>query len=160
MIRLIILALGLFLFWLILFSGASKQNKRIFSGITVLLMVLIVVIESAGTTPRSGVISPEQIVVCGATSAVHSYRSNYSVSFCLQNNATQGTVKRLELRFNALSCITKPCQTIDSTTKSMSMQLAPGEQLEQIENLAFDQLTAKPESLVWQVEILDVKATK
>lgn len=160
MIRLIILALGLFLFWLNLFSGASKQNKLIFSGITVLLMVVIVFIESVGTSPRSGLISPEQVVVCGATSAERSYRSNYSVSFCLQNDAKHGTIKRLDLRFNALSCATKPCQVFDSATKSMSMKIAPGEQLEKIQNLAFNQLTPKLESLVWQVEILDVKAIK
>jgi hypothetical protein len=160
MIRLIILALGLFLFWLNMFSGASKKNKRIFSGITVLLMLVIVFIESAGTTPRSGVISREQIAVCGATSAEHSYRSNYNVSFCLQNNATQGTVKRLDLRFSALSCATKPCQTLSSATKSMSMEIAPGKQLEQTENLSFDQLSSELENLTWQVEVIDVKATK
>ena len=160
MIRLIILVLGLFLFWLNLFSGASKQNKLIFSGIAALLIVVIVLIESAGTTPRSGVISPDQIVACGDTSAERSYRTNYNVSFCLQNNATHGTVKRLELRFSALSCATKPCQTIDSVTKPMSMVIAPGEHLEQIENLAFDQLAAGLEDLIWQVDVLDVKAIK
>ena len=160
MIRLIILALGLFLFWLIFFSGASKQNKRIVSGIAALLVVVMVWIESAGTTPRSGVISPDQIVACSDASAEHSYRSNYNVSFCLQNNATHGTAKRLELRFSALQCATKTCQSLDSATKSIALELAPGERVEQIENLAFEQLTAGLEGLIWQVDVLDVKATK
>ena len=159
MIRLIILAIGLFLLWLLFLSKFSKQHKIIYSASAITLLAVGVWFEGYGETPRFGLISNDQIVVCAAT-AEHSYRSNYNLSFCLQNESGFATAKRVELRFVAQDCNVDPCIELDAAIKQLGIDIAPGQQIQRTENLAFNALERLDLNLSWKIEVLSIKAVK
>ena len=159
MIRLLILLLGLFVFWVLFFSALRKQQKIIISLAVVLFAVAGAWFEGYGDTPRFGLIEPEQVVVCGV-SGHHSYRTNYQIQFCLENQAENAMVERLELRFIALDCSAGECQEIDSVSKQLNIQLSPQQQIEKTTNLAFNKLARESSPQTWLVEVISVKATK
>jgi hypothetical protein len=115
--------------------------------------------ESHGKTPREGLIDVTQVADCGTT-AEHSYRSNYNITFCLQNNSTSATAKRMQLRFIAEDCSAGACQELDAVIKDYSMEIAPGQNVNRTENMALDQLPRGANNFNWRVEPLKVKATR
>lgn len=157
MIRLIIFAIGLFLLWLLFASGFSKRNKIIFTVVALTLAIVGAIVEGFGETPRFGMIQNEQIVVCGVQ-AEYSYRSNYNITFCLKNTASTATTQRVTLRFAARDCTDEPCRELDAVEKQLGLVIAPGEQLQRVENLAFDKLNPQAADISWQVVVLKVKA--
>ena len=161
MIRLLILLLGLFVLWVLFYSGLRKQQKIIISLTVVLLAGAGAWFEGYGETPRFGLIQPEQVVVCGV-SGQHSYRTNYQIQFCLENMADDAIVARLELRFIALDCGDGDgdCQQVDFVDKQLNIELLPQQKTESTENLAFNKINPDTPTLTWMVDVLGVKATK
>lgn len=159
MIRLLILLLGLFVFWVLFYSGLKKQQKIIISLAVFLLAGAGAWFEGYGETPRFGLIMPEQVVVC-AVSGQHSYRTNYQIEFCLENQARDASVARLELRFFALLCTAGECFEADSVNKQLNVELLPHQRIEKTANLPFNKIVPEAASLTWKVDVVSVKAIK
>lgn len=159
MIRLLILALGVFLIWVLFFSGFTKQRKITISIIAVLIAIGGLWFEQRGQNLKSSLIAADQIADCGA-SATHTYRTNFDVRFCLQNNASKGTAKRVAMRFIALNCQQGDCQEIESVDKDIRVQIAPGEQATLVENLSFARVDPNAEGNVWTASALRVGAIR
>jgi len=159
MIRVFVLGLGLIVLWLLFLSNFSKQKKIILSLVAIAIGVAGVLYESYGETPRRGLIGTDQVVSCGVT-VEHSYRSNYNITFCLQNNAAKASVKRIEVRFIAENCASGTCQELDAVTKAFSMEIAPQTSAEHTVNLAFDKLQRGSNDFNWRTELVKVKATR
>jgi hypothetical protein len=158
MIRIIILVVGVFLLWLLFFSSFAKKKKIIIGSFAVALLAVGLWYESRGNTPKAGLIKVSEVISCG-TSAEFSYRSNYNVTVCLQNNSVSATVKRLELRVSVLSCVDSECREIDFAEKGVSLQIEPNQRVTKTLNLPFANLEPSMPSLNWVVETKSVRAT-
>ena len=117
MIRLIILALGVFLIWMLFYSGFSKQRRIIVSVVAMVVGILGLWLEQRGETPRSGRMPVSELVSCGV-SGKHSYRTNFDIEFCLENKSERATVKRVGLRFVAKQCIRGECSDVQEITSA------------------------------------------
>lgn len=157
MIRLVILALALFIIWLIFASNFSLQRKKIIVVAVVVLSAFGLWFEQRGETPKQGRISPDDIQPCGVT-ANHSYRSNFDIDFCLHNTSTVLTVKRIELKFLAQRCTEGQCSELQAVNKEVPLILAPSSKVSSRENLQFDLLDPTDHSIVWTVQPITVKA--
>jgi len=156
MIRLIILALGIFIIWVLFVSGFSKQRKIIISVFAVLISIAGLWFEQWGEVPKDNLISVSQVVDCGVTGA-HSYRTNYSIRFCLQNNATDATLKRAKISFSALNCESGECREIESVIKEIPLDVAPRASATMVESLSFNKLESTNDTIVWTVTPVKVK---
>lgn len=159
MIRIIILVIGVFLLWVLFLSPFTKQRKMVIGACAACILAIGLWYESHGKTPKSGLIDDSEIVSCGATGAF-SYRSNYNVDICLQNNSSLGTVQRIGLRVSVLNCENSKCEELDAIDKEISLQISPQQKVQTIQNLAFNELTARTPNLTWIVEITSVRATR
>ena len=159
MIRIIILAIGVFLLWVLFLSPFSKRQKIVIGACAACVLALGLWYESHGKTPKSGLIKVSEIVSCGA-SGEYSYRSNYNVDICLQNNSTIATVQRIGLRVSARSCENSNCIELDAVDKEISLQISPQQKVHTIQNLPFDKLDAQTPNLSWIVETTSVRATR
>lgn len=158
MIRLIILALGVFLIWLLFVSSFDRRRKIAISVVVLILAVLAVWFEGRGETPTTGRIQSTDIVVCGV-SASHSYRTNFDIEFCLQNNSVEATAKRIRMAFIAERCATSTeCIEVEKVNKEFAIELPPGLSKNQTENLNFKAVDSLDQSLSWRVEVEQVKA--
>lgn len=158
MIRIFILVIGIFLLWLLFISSFAKKKKIIIGLCAVVLLVTGLWYESRGNTPKAGLIEVGEVISCG-TSAEFSYRSNYNVNLCLQNNSTTATVKRLELRVSVLSCEDSICQEVDYSDKGVSLEIEPEQRINTTLNLSFARLEKDTPNLKWTVETRSVRAT-
>ena len=159
MIRLIIFLIGAVLLWILFASGFNKRLKIILSLSLLVILITGVWYENYGETPRSDLITTEQIVSCGV-SAKHSYRSDYKINYCLKNNSKVATTKRLELRFVAYDCLVQPCKEIESVIKEGNFEIAPEQKIKTEVSLAFDSLSLNQDNIEWKVDVVSVKAVK
>ena len=157
MIRLVIVAIGVFLVWLLFFSGAQKKSKLLLGFSALLLVGLSIWFEGFLKLPREGVIELQQISSCGIT-AKHSYRSNYEIEYCLKNASLGANVERIELRFVAEDCRQQPCIEKASVVKQRAVNIVAGESQYLSDNLAFDSIRDYPGELDWKIEVISVKA--
>lgn len=158
MIRLIIIAIAIFLIWVLFFSGFEKRRKIIISVIAVLICVAGMGWESFSKKPRSHLIATEQVVSCGVQ-AEHSYRSNYDLQICIENTASKGHVKRIDMTVNAQQCGNNAdCEVLESVTRSLSVDIAPQSSTTLQENLSFKSVDKNATGLQWGIEVLAVKA--
>lgn len=157
MIRLIILALGVFLIWMLFFSGFSKQRRVIVSVLAIVVCVAGLWLEQRGETPRSGRMPVSELVDCGV-SGKHSYRTNFDIEFCLENQSARATVKHVGLKFMAMQCEHGDCREVQTITKRLTINLAPSQRSTQTENINFSMIDPLDESVVWRVQTDSVKA--
>lgn len=157
MIRLIILALGTFLIWMLFFSGFSKQRRIVVSVLAIVVSAAGLWLEQRGETPRGGRMLTTELVSCGV-SGKHSYRTNFDIEFCLENQSARATVKRVGLKFVAKQCIRGECREVQSISKELSLDLAPAERSTQTENINFSMIDPLDKSVVWSVQTDSVKA--
>ena len=159
MIRIIILVIGVFVLWVLFFSPFSKQQKIVIGACAACILAIGLWYESHGKTPKSGLIGVSEIVSCGASGGF-SYRSNYNVDICLQNNSAVATVQRIGLRVAVLSCENSNCSEMDAVNKEISLQIGPKQRVQTIQNLSFDKLDPETPNLSWIVETTSVRATR
>ncbi|MEM7358021.1 MAG: hypothetical protein AAF431_02870 [Pseudomonadota bacterium] len=159
MIRIIVLAIGLFVIWMLFFSDFPRKRKIDFTLLALFLVVGGLWLEGRGSTPRMGLIEVEEVVSCGATGE-RSYLTNFNVDHCLQNNSTSASVKRLGLKFSALACADGECTELESVEKDLQIEIAPQETINNTENIAFNKVPKDAENLSWEVEVVSVKATR
>jgi len=158
MIRLIIIAIALFLIWVLFFSGFEKRRKIIISVVAVILCVAGMGLESFKKKPRSNLVSAAQLVSCGVQ-AVHSYRSNYDFQICIENTAKVGRIKRVDMTINAQQCVNgTDCELLESVERSLSVDIAPQKSTVLQENLSFKLVDKAAADLQWSIEVLSVKA--
>ena len=157
MIRLILLALGLFLLWVLFLSGFNKRQKISISVIALFISIACLWFDQASQTPRENLMSVEELEDCGVSSN-HSYRTNFDIEFCLRNTSLTATAKRLAISFIALDCIDGNCEELQVVTKDISLSLEPESQLRLKENLSFDKVDISSETVVWVVKVNSIKA--
>jgi len=157
MIRLIIFLIGALLLWILFISGFNKRLKIILSLSLLLMLFAGIWYENYGDTPRHGLISKDQIISCGVTGK-HSYRSDYRINFCLQNNSKNASSNRMELRFIAINCSVEPCIVIESVIKDLYFEIQPEQQYKGVVSLAFDSILQEHDKIKWMIEVESVKA--
>lgn len=158
MIRLIILALGVFVIWVLFVSEFDRRRKVLITIAAVFVAALGLWFGQASQAPRTGIVSTADIVTCGVNVS-HSYRSNFDIDFCLENRSADGTVKRLGLEFQASSCIQPECEKVQSVTKEIPVDIAPGTRLQRVENLRFDAVDPQAD-VIWSVQPVLIKAVR
>ncbi|MBT8114325.1 MAG: hypothetical protein KJP04_03035 [Arenicella sp.] len=114
-------------------------------------------LEQRGETPRAGRMAVAELVECGVNGK-HSYRTNFDIQFCLQNNSSQATVKRVALKFVALQCDLGDCREVQAVSKELACDLAPSERITLTENINFKMVDPLDENVVWSVQPTSVKA--
>lgn len=157
MIRLIILVLGIFLIWLLFYSNFSKQRRVVISLLAVTACVLGLWLEQRGESPRAGRMAVSELVQCGVT-GTHSYRTNFDIKFCLQNNSPAATVKRVALDFTALKCSQGDCREVQVVSRELACDLSPAARISLTENINFKLVDPLDKTIVWKVQPTSVKA--
>ena len=158
MIRLIILALGVFLIWVLFASSFDKPRKILISVVVALFALAGLWWESASDVPRDGRVVREQIELCGIETK-HTYRTNFDIHFCLRNNSETATVKRVAAKFIAQRCQpATSCTQIQSINKAIMLTIQPLAEVSYTENLSFDLVEIGDTSVSWTIEIEEVKA--
>ena len=162
MIRLVIALVGIFLIWVLFFSGLSKERKLAISAIALLLSVSGLWYESTFGKPVNNLVSPSQINSCG-TRAEHSYRSNFDVFLCLENTADVGLVKRLSFSVKASRCDDSSlsnCTELEQVKRGIAVNIPPNGSQEIKQNLSFSSVAPDAKNIVWSIDIHSVKASK
>jgi len=160
MIRLIIIAIGLFIIWVLFFSGFEKRRKIILAIVAVVLLIAGLILDGWGKNPRSNIVNINELSVCGVT-AQHSYRSNFNLEICLQNNSNTGAVKRVALVISAADCSAgELCTELQNVTRDFPIDLASDTKLVVEQNLAFDKVSPDNKTVKWSVQPVSVKAVR
>ena len=114
--------------------------------------------ESYSKKPKRNLVSASQVVSCGVQ-AQHSYRSNYDIQICLENTASKGRIKRIDMTINAQQCENNQnCAEIESVTRSLSVDIAPQTSSTLKENLSFKSVEKDIPGLQWSIDVSAVKA--
>ena len=158
MIRLFIFILALALIWLLFFTKLDIKRKSIAVTSVIIIFIVSLVFEMGNKTPRTGIISLDQVSTCGV-SAEFTYRTNYNIEFCIQNKSPESTVERVELEFSVSRC-DQICSVIQSQRKEITANLAGNSKAMFVENLRFDLVEKGEPNLFWEVSIKQVYATK
>ncbi len=168
MIRLVVAVIGLLLLLMWVAAPFAKRTKILISALALVAIITLASMEVYNNKPRSGLIDPVSISVCGLN-VTHSYRSDYKVALCLENT-TSATVKRIAFQVDGLRCPassqndnepkSKPegCKLLDSATRDVLLTIEAGAQTDLQETLRFDALTPAEADVTWSASILDIKA--
>lgn len=159
MVRLLIPLIAIFLIWLLFFSAFSKRIRIILCTGVVLLTALAFWLDMNSRAQRTGLIEKSQLINCGVQGKF-SYRSNFNLDLCLRNTAPKATVKKIQVRFDAVSCVKGTCTELQSRTETIHLEIAPGMQLVHTENLSFDHVSPDSQNLLWTAEITKAWASK
>ena len=158
MIRLIVALIGAFVIWVLFFSHFSKKQKIAIVFFAVMICISGIWYENASDKPRHNIVQLDEIVSCGV-SAVHTYRSNFDISLCLQNQSKQGHIKRIKLAIIAEQCSELDgCTELQRVIRDLSVDVPPNSFKTLIENLSFNQLDRGQENIKWRFETEFVKA--
>jgi len=159
MIRLILVAIGILIIWVLFLSKFNKQKKIIICITSLLVCIVAVWFDQYSQTPKEGVMRVNELEDCGVSSN-HSYRTNYDIEFCLRNLSLISTAKRVSISFTALNCAAGDCQEVQVIRKDVSLSLEPESQVTLQENLNFDQVERPANNVVWLARVDSVKAVK
>lgn len=144
---------------MLFFSDFPKKRKITYAVLAMVLAVTGLWLEGRGNTPRMGLIEVAEVVSCGAT-AQHSYLTNYNISYCLQNNSSDATVKRLGLRFTATNCIGDQCTELETVERELQLEIGPQATANATENISFERVEKEISDINWSVDVVSVKATR
>jgi len=116
--------------------------------------------ENSFHKPKDNIVQLNQVVNCGV-SATHTYRSNFDINLCLQNQSKIGRIKRIGLVIIAEQCSqADECVELQRVTRDLSINVLPNSLKELTENLSFNQVDKDQENIQWRFETQFVKATK
>lgn len=159
MVRLLIPLVAIFLVWLLFFSPFSKKLRLGLSAAVIVATVFGLWIDTNGRSVKTNRVVPNEVVTCGI-SGEYSYRTNYNVTVCLQNNADRASVQRLRVRFDVLACEGGDCETLDASEETFSVAIAPKTHVEHVANVSFDKLPANMEGPIFSATVLEVWASR
>jgi len=162
MLRFILLFIGLFLIWVLFFSNYKKAYKISISAISALVVACGLWWEMQRDALSTTLIDNEQIKICDLQ-ITHSYRTNYDVTVCLNNQTKDAVAKRIALRYTALLC-NPDCVVIDETDKERLITLPTLEQRILNDNIRFDNVDSTltkttPSTIQWRATVIEVKST-
>lgn len=124
------------------------------------MCVIGVWLESNAGLPRSGIIGKDDISSCGIE-AKHSYRSNFDLTICLRNNASDGLVKQLSLSIIVQSCSAPDnCLVLETVQRDVGVDIAPNTAVTIKQNLSFDAVDPAATNTVWTVQVMSVKGVR
>ncbi len=159
MIRVIIVLIFLFLVWVLYASGFEKPRKIRICIIAIVLCSIGFWFDGYYKRELNNLIDVSQVQVCGVTSEF-SYRTNYNLKICLQNEATDATVSRLKMVVIASNCAEQLCVEVQRVERDVLINIAPISRTTLEQNLSFDRVNPDQNSIQWSVEVLDIKATR
>jgi len=162
MIRLLIIAIGILLLWVLFVSNFKKSIKIILTICVLVIFGVGIWVEQADKVLKSNIIDATEIIDCGV-SAKHSYRTNYDVDFCLRNDSLIGVAKQINLDFIALRCVNGECSEIQKVNQDVLLSLEAKSSDWLTENVDFDKVSQVPENgatLLWSIDVQSVKAIK
>ena len=159
MIRLIVAIVGAFVIWVLFFSHFSKNQKISIVFFAVMICVSSIWYENASDKPKHNIVLVNDVVNCGV-SAIHTYRSNFNISLCVQNQSQQGHIKRIGLDIIAEQCAQlDECIELQRVTRDLSVNVLPSSSRELVENLSFSKVDPGQKNVQWRFETQFVKAT-
>ncbi|GHA19625.1 hypothetical protein GCM10008090_31650 [Arenicella chitinivorans] len=127
---------------------------------TVLVALLGAWFDGLGQNPKTGVIDPSELTVCGLEVA-HTYRTNFDVTLCVKNTATQADVTRLRYTIIAEQCDDSgACEQLAQATRDTLFAIQANTQTSKTQNLDFKPVDASVANLTWRATIDGVKATQ
>lgn len=161
MIRLIIVVVVIFLIWLLYILHLERKKKVVIAVGALTLCGVAIWLESYDQTARDGVVALDSVQVCGVE-GVHTYRSNFDVSICLENNDAVGTVKTVTMEVLAEQCggAAAECVLLKKLTRDFSLVLEPTEGTVLTRNIDFKGVDPSLESVRWSATVLRVQAIK
>ncbi len=159
MIRVIIVLVFLFLVWVLYVSGFEKPRKIRISIIALILCGIGFWFDGYDKRQVSNFVSIDDVVSCGVN-AEHSYRTNFDLAICVQNNAEKGTISRLNMAVIASQCDAQTCTQLQRVERSMLVNIPPKSLSTVDQNLSFDDVSPLLTNVQWSFEILETKALR
>jgi hypothetical protein len=159
MIRVIILVIFLFLVWVLYASGFEKPRKIRICIIALVLCAIGFWFDGYYKRELNNLLDVSQVRVCGVV-AEFSYRTNYDLEICLQNDASDATVSRLNMAVIASNCGPQNCVEVQRVEKDVLVSIAPLSRTTLEQNLSFDRVNPDQGSIQWSVEVIGIKATR
>ena len=159
MIRVIIVLVFLFLVWVLYVSGFEKPRKIRISIIALILCGIGFWFDGYDKRQVSNFVSIDDVASCGVNAA-HSYRTNFDLAICVQNNAEKGTINRLNMAVIASQCDAQTCTQLQRVERSMLVNIPPKSLSTVDQNLSFDDVSPLLTNVQWSFEILETKALR
>ena len=159
MVRLLIPLVAIILIWLLFFSSFSKRIRIAASSALIALTLFGLWLDTGGRGISTSRVDVDQVVSCGVTGS-YSYRTNYNLELCLQNNSSAASVRRLLLKFDAIDCKNGNCEVLDSVEDTVNLTIEPDSQIKRTENIAFDNVPEQSSDLQFAVSVLQVWASR
>ena len=178
MLRLLLILLAAVLVWILFFSTFERRTQIITSVSLFVLTITTLWLDSYLSKPKSDNIDITEVAVCGLD-VQYSYRTNYNIELCLKNNSASAVLRRVAFEISAQVCSSdNKCTSLQTKSKSRSLELRPGRQTTLADNMSFEQVAATtnarlvergekaPEfvsefedvQIVWSVELSELKA--
>lgn len=157
MIRVIIVLVFLFLVWVLYVSGFEKPRKIRISVIALILCAIGFWFDGYDKRQLRNFVSIEDVASCGV-SAKHSYRTNFDLAICVQNNAEKGTINRLNIAIIASQCEAQTCTQLQRVERSTLVNIPPNSTVTLEQNLGFDDVSPVLKGLQWSFDVLETKA--
>ena len=159
MVRLLIPLVAIVLIWLLFFSSFSKRIRIIATAALIVITVFGLWLDTNGRAINTSRIQASEVESCGVSGAF-SYRTNFNLDLCLQNNSAHATVKRLELNIEALDCESGTCEVADSRTEVINITIASGQRVQHVENVSFPLLSKELPDPVFTAQVTQVWASR
>ncbi len=159
MVRLLIPLVAIFLIWLLFFSSLSKRLRIGLSAAVVLATIFGLWLDTNGRGINTKRITPAEVTSCGI-SGEYSYRTNYNLTVCLQNNSGSATVQRLRVRYDMLECATGDCQIIDSSEAILNVAIPANDKIQHVDNVSFKRSPGIDAPTIFAADVLEVWASR
>ncbi len=163
MLRVLLVILAVALIWILFFSDFEKRKRLVFACALFFVSVFAMWFDSYLSNPRSDKIALDSVAVCGLDVA-YSYRTNYEVKLCVENQASDATLRRVAFEVSAQVCDeTDECASLQTVSKSRSVSVQPGANVTLIDSMAFDMVVEYSlplgSRIDWKVDIVGVKGS-
>ncbi len=159
MIRLIVLIVFGFLLWVLFASGFDRVRKIVISIAAVVVCAAVLLVDGYAKRESKSLIANADIGICGVA-AKHTYRTNFDVSICLENQHSSATLTRIDMRVIASNCNASGCTELERVARDIPMQLGPKAQQNVIQNLSFNDVDPQAENVDWSLEIVTTKGVR
>ena len=160
MIRLVIVVVMLYLIWLLFIAGFTRKKKIVIACITLFAGGILMWFEGADVRLKDGLVKVNQVHNCGVQS-VHTYRTNFDVSICLENKASVGKIQRITIEVLAEQCQNDTqCAPLETVQRDVLFVLGPSSTQTLEQNLDFKLVDPALPGLRWSAEVLRAQATK
>jgi len=151
MIRLIIAFFGLVLIWLLWRKDLNKQQKIAAIVALILLFIGGTWWEIGRDKPRDDSVALDSVTVCDVT-ASPSYRTNYQVDLCVQNDSDHPLV-RLGFTVSAEACEENDCTQIQQVSREIPVTIPANSRKTIRENIRFEEINEGDKNVSFKATI-------